>query len=82
MILKTAAFQNPSRALLTPSTYRHDWFTQDPAKAKQRELGVLDDFVDWLWSRIVLDLSSIPVVETDDKINCPMVSYFLYTMRN
>ena len=55
----------------------HDLFTQDPAKMQERELGVLDEFVHWLWSRIVLDLSSIPVVEIDNRMACPLVSHIL-----
>lgn len=66
-------FEGRGRALDTC----HDRFTQDPAKMEERGLGVLDEFVDWLWSRIVLDLSTIPVVGTEDRITCPLVSHIL-----
>jgi len=51
----------------------YDHFTQDPKKAKERSLKVLEDFVDWLWGEIVLDVSCIEVAEFDGEM-CPLVS--------
>jgi hypothetical protein len=51
----------------------YDHFTQDPKKIAERSLGVLEDFVDWLWGKIVLDVTRIEVAESDGEI-CSLVS--------
>lgn len=51
----------------------YDHFIQDPKKVAERSLGVLEDFVDWLWGKIVLDVTLIEVAEFDGEI-CSLVS--------